>query len=697
MKLFLRLIGIWLLLGCAQAAWAQPAGPKVDRVDINYVGPTNVSQQFIRANIRLKAGDIYRPSLADDDVHSLYATGQFNNIRYSIDSQDDGGVVVTYTVQANLRITDIKITGNKELSASKIRKKITVKAGEPLIVLKLFTDVQEIKKLYEKYGYPDTQVKYVLDTFDDATGRASVTFQIVESQKTKITRVEFAGASAFSQRELRKQIKTRSRWMFSWITGSGVFKPDQFDDDKDALTQFYRNHGYLDFEIKDVKFDRPTTNKLVIQFYVYEGKQYKMGAITFTNATMLPANAISPAFDPGPEPKPKGSPADAAWLRSRKLNADFKMKTGSVFTPDGLDKDLTAIEDFYGSQGYIDVQRANGTLRAVRIPNVDTGTMDLEFQVDEGQASSVEQINIHGNIKTKDKVIRRELAIAPGEVFDMVRVKISQQRLEGLDYFDKVELQPEPVDPPIPGRKNLDVDVQEKDTGKFTLGAGINSDAGLVGFVEIDQGNFDLFHPPYFTGGGQKLRLLVQLGTEQQDYELSFVEPWFLNRKLSLGVDLYRQQLNYDSPNNIYDESRTGARLSLTRALGSDFLIGSVSYTVEEVGISLNGGWHDLESQFIPPSPPFGPFVNVVQPNVPQAILEQTGDHLFQRFGASLAYDTRNSGKLPNHGQRTELDPEINVGDTTYYKVEARTAWFFPACSKATCSKWTDAPVSRTV
>ena len=176
--------------------------------------------------------------------------------------------------------------------------------------------------------------------------------------------------------------------MFSWITGSGVFKPDEFDDDKDALTQFYRNHGYLDFEIKDVKFDHPTTNKLVIQFYVYEGKQYKMGAITFTNATMLPANAISPAFDPGPEPKPKGSPADAAWLRSRKLNADFKMKTGSVFTPDGLDKDLTAMEDFYGSQGYIDVQRANGTLRAVRIPNVDTGTMDLEFQVDEGQASS---------------------------------------------------------------------------------------------------------------------------------------------------------------------------------------------------------------------------------------------------------------------------------------------------------------------
>ena len=177
----------------------------------------------------------------------------------------------------------------------------------------------------------------------------------------------------------------------------------------------------------------------------------------------------------------------------------------------------------------------------------------------------------------------------------MVRVKISKERLEGLDYFDKVDTQAEPTDPPIAGRKNLEVDVEEKDTGKFTLGAGINSDSGLVGFAEISQGNFDLFHPPYFTGGGQKLRLFIQLGTEQQDYELSFIEPWFLNRKLALGVDLYRRVWDFESPNNIYDETRTGTRLSLTRALGSDFLIGSVSYTLEDVGISLNDGWHGPE------------------------------------------------------------------------------------------------------
>jgi len=665
MKLFFRLLGIWLLFGCVQAAWPQTtAGPKVDRVDIKYNGPASVSEQFVRANISLKAGDIYRPNVTEQDIHSLHGTGQFFDIRVSVDPAPDGGVVVTYIVQANLRITDIKLSGNKKLSDSKLKKKITVKAGDPLDQLKLFTDVQEIKKLYEKYGYPDTQVKYVFDMFDEAAGRASVTFQIVESKKIKVTLVEFVGAKAFPQKELRKQIKTREHWMFSWLTGSGVFKADEFDDDKDALTQFYRSHGYLDFEIKDVKFEYPTPSTMALRFFVYEGKQYKVGSVKFTGNKIFDDAAIRAGLQ---------YIHDFQHSKAKLGPNDLPMDVGDTFTPGGLSTNLTALEDFYGSKGYIDVQRGQ-TLRATRIPNVDTGTIDLEFQIDEGQKSYVEQISIRGNIKTKDKVIRRELAIAPGEVFDMVRIKISQQRLEGLDYFEKVEMEPEPMDPPVPGRKNLNVDVQEKDTGKFTLGAGFSSVDALVGFAEISQGNFDLFHPPYFTGGGQKLRLFVQLGTQRQDYELSFIEPWFMNRKLSLGVDFYRHQLDFESPNNIYDETRTGARVSLTRALGSDFLIGSVSYTLEDVGIDLNGGWHGWQPAAFP-NPP-------LPPNVPEAILEQTGDHMYQRFGASLAYDTRNSSKLPNHGQRTELDPEFSVGDTTYYKLEGKTAWFFPGFFK---------------
>jgi outer membrane protein insertion porin family len=669
MKFIFRLFGIWLLLGCAQLAWSQAAGPKVDRVDIKYVGPATVSEPFIRANVRVKAGDIYHPNLSQDDVHSLYGTGQFYNVRVSVDQADDGGVVLTYIVQVRPRLTDIKIEGNKKLSDSKLKKKITVKAGEALDEQKLFTDAQEMQKLYQKYGYPDTRVKYDLD-IDEASGRGSVTFQITESPKTKITQIEFIGAAAFPQKQLRKQIKTAEHWAFSWLTGSGVFKQDDFDDDKDKLVEFYRAHGYLDFEIRDVKFSHPEPNTMVIQFYVYEGRQYKVGSVNFTGNKIFTEAQIKAGLQ---------YVHDFEHTKGKLGAHGLGMDVGDIFTPDGLSKDTQAIEDFYGSKGYIDVVQGPA-LRVIRVPNVDTGTMDLEFQIDEGQKSYVEKIDIRGNIKTKDKVLRRELAISPGETFDMVRVKISKQRLEGLDYFDKVELQPEPTDPPISGRKNLVVDVEEQNTGKFTLGAGFSSVDSLVGFAEITQGNFDLFHPPTFTGGGEKLRLFVQLGTQRQDYELEFTQPWLFDRKLSFDVDLFRHQLDFESPNNIYDETRTGARFSLTRALWSDFLIGSVSYTIEDVGISLNSGYYDSFEGLIG-TPPFVFPVTVPQ-NVPQAILDQNGDHLFHRFGTTLAYDTRNSNQLPNGGQRTELDTELSAGDQTFYKVEIKTAWYFRGIMK---------------
>jgi outer membrane protein insertion porin family len=678
MKHIIRLIGVWLLLGCATVAWSQVAGPKISGIEVKYVGPPSVSEQFIRSNIRVKVGDAYLPTLSQDDIKLLYGTGQFYNIRVTADPTPDGAVLLTYIVQVKPRITEVKIEGNVKLKASKIRKKITIKEGEPLDEQKVFTISQDIEKLYQKYGYPGTKVKGV-PAIDELAGRGSVTFQITEGLKVKIAQIEFVGATAFNQKELAKQIKTTRRKMFSWLTGSGVFKDDVFEADREQLVTFYREHGYLDFEIKDVRFEHPSPNQMVIRIYISEGRQYKVGSVKFTGNKVFNDTDIL-----------HGLQANHDYQHSKdKVGAHgLAMDVGDAFSPSGLNKDTKGLQDFYGSKGYIGDNNVQPTidLRVIRIPNVDTGTMDLEFQIDEGQKSSVEKIDIRGNTKTKDKVIRRELAISPGETFDMVRVDVSKQRLEGLQYFEKVELKPEPTDPPIAGRKNLAVDVAEQNTGNLTLGAGFSSVDSLVGFAEITQGNFDLFHPPTFTGAGQKFRLRVQLGTQRQDYELSFIEPWFLNRKLALGVDLYRHQLNFESPNNIFDENQTGARVSLTRALWSDFLIGSVSYTIENVGINLNGGFHD--TQLIPGAPggpPFGggggPTINPA--NVPQAILDQVGNHLFHRFGGSLAYDTRNSTRLPNHGQRTELDPEFNVGDhTTYYKVELKTGWYFPGFFK---------------
>jgi outer membrane protein insertion porin family len=677
MKFFFRLVVASLLLICAIPGRSQEAmGPKIDKIDIQYIGPASVSEQFVHSHIQLKPGDSYLAAATENDIHSLYATGQFYNIRVSIQQETDGGVDLSYIVQVKPRLTEIKITGNVKMRTSKIRKKITTKVGQPLDEEKLFTDCQAITDYYEKQGFPGTTVKYVPD-IDEVAGTGTATFQITEGHKMKITHIDFVGAAAFSQHTLRHQLKTRQRWMFSWITGSDLYKEDQFEDDKDALVDFYRSHGYLDFEIKDVRFTYPSPNRMVIQFYVYEGRQYRVGAITFTGATLLPLNAIGSVYNPGPAPKPKYGPAYFGWARAKKFNKDFAMKTGDVYTPDGLNvTNINAIQDFYGSMGYINVQRGQG-LGVEQIPNVDTGTMDLAFTVQEGRKTYVEKIDIRGNIRTKDKVIRRELSIDPGDVFDMVRVNLSKQRLENMGYFESVDLRPEPTEPPIAGREDLIVNVQEKDTGNFTVGAGYSSVEAFVAFAQVTQDNFDLFNPPYFTGGGESMSVRVQLGNEDQEYDIDFVEPWFLNKKLALGVSLYRDVFNFDSPNNIFNETRTGVRVSLTRALWSDFFRGSIYYDLENVGISLNSGWHGNESGIIDQGGI--PFIGKVDANVPNAILQQTGDHIFNRFGGTLTYDTRNSLRLPNWGQLTELDPELSIGGQTFYKVQLKTAWFFPS------------------
>jgi len=626
-----------------------PTPPNVGGIEIRHVGPRAVSDSYIRANIRIKPGDPYQRPTVDDDIRNLYATGLFYNIR--VNEQFTNSVVnLTYVIQAKPRLTEIKFSGNHEYSDKKLRKKIASKVGEPLDEQKLFTDSRTLQELYQKGGYPRTVVKYTVN-IDENNGRGTALFEVTESPKIKIEKVEFPGASAFKEEKLRKEVKTRKRWWMSWLTGSGVYKEDQLLEDKERLAEFYRSKGYIDFDLKQVETEFPTTNKMVLRFHIFEGREYKVGAVTFKGTTMFPTN---------------------------KVDKGFKLRPGAVFAPNDLRKDIEAVEDFYGSKGHIDVTPATGDLRVKRIANTETGTMDLEYNVVEGQKSFVEKIEIRGNTKTKDRVIRRELAIAPGETFDMVRVKVSKRRLEGLQYFEKVDTRADPTD--VPNRKNLIIGVEEKNTGNVSLGAGLSSVDSLVGFAEFSQGNFDLFNPPNFTGAGQKLRLRLQIGTERQDYVLSFVEPWFLGRKLSLGVELYHRDLNFQSENDIYSETRTGGKISLTKALWSDYLIGSVSYTLENVGIDLNSGFHDNRYIVGPPEIDGHPSVIVQPRNVPQAILDEVGDSLVSKVGGSLAYDTRNSTLLPDAGQRTSVTAEIAStalgGEKDYYQLELRSAWY---------------------
>ena len=505
----------------------------------------------------------------DDDVRSLYSTGYFRQIQVAYEPADKG-INLIYVLQGKPVLSDIRFEGNKKFSRKKLLKKVTSKVGEPLDDRKLFLDAQELEKLYQKSGYSKTTVKPEPKIDNEAAGRGSVTFEIQEAPKVKVEDVEFIGAKAFTQRKLRKVLKTRRWWMFSWITGGGVLKDEQFQEDKEKLSDFYRNEGYIDFEIKDIKFDYLNPKKMIIRFIVSEGNLYHVGSVELKGNKEFPTEEIM-----------KGIVADGKRRQPRMLPGADKSKEnpkGDIFTPKGLQADMEAIRDFYWAHGYIDT-----IVRAIKVPNTEKGTMDLVYEIinEEKGKSFIERIDIKGNTKTKDKVIRRELAVSPGETFDMVRVKISKSRLEQMNYFDKVETDVEQTE--INNRKNLVIDVEEGTTGHVELGAGFSSIDSLFGFIGYREGNFDLFNPPYFRGGGQKLRVGATIGLRRKDYQVSFIEPWFLNRKLALGVDLYHSELNYYS--DLYDFTQTGARLSLTKALPYN-LIGSLSYTIENIQLS---------------------------------------------------------------------------------------------------------------
>jgi len=648
------LLALLVFAGVLLPAPAQSTLP-IETIEIKHIGPPAVSDELIRANIRVKVGEPFSPSATDDDIKTLKATGYFRDVKVDL-ARVPGGVRLIYVVQGQPTLTDIRIEGNTKLSTKGLMKKVTSKVGESMDDYKLFKDAQEMQNLYEKKGYAGTKVT-VSENVNENLGRGTATFEVKESPRVRVIDVEFDGATAFSQRQLRKVIKTRRWWFMSWLTGSGKLKEEQFDQDKEKLKEFYRSHGYIDFDIKDVKFDYVKPTRLIIRFSVFEGKQYKVGSVEFQGNKIFSEQQIR-----------QGTTVLGVLVRP-------KMLEGSIFTPQGLDQNIEAIQGFYGAHGYIGKgNRKAIDLRALKNANVERGTMDLVFQLIEGERSYIELIEIKGNIKTKDKVVRRELAVAPGEVFDMVRVRLSVERLNGLTYFSKVGTEVEPTE--VANRKNLIVAVEEGQSGNFYFGAGFSSIDRLFGYVGMTQGNFDLFNPPYFTGGGQKLRLQATVGTEQQNYEIVFVEPWFLNRKLALDVNLFARDIGYYS--TLYQQKEIGAQVGLSRAIFIDALRVGISYTLENIDLDFgNVSTNVVRTQ----GPGRGSTVTVTPPNVSPTLLQQEGSRTVSKVGTFITYDTRGGGLLPNRGQITTLTATLAGGplgfDTDFYKFYLNTAWYF--------------------
>jgi len=328
--------------------------------------------------------------------------------------------------------------------------------------------------------------------------------------------------------------------------------------------------------------------------------------------------------------------------------SDLPIQSGTIASSGKMDRSRRLIRDYYGSRGYIrtrvqpDVQ-----------PDLEAGTVDVEFLVREGHLSYIRNIIIRGNNRTKDKVIRRELVVYPGDIYNEVKVGKSERRLQNLNFFQQVRSAPSATGQP--DQFDVDFDVIEKRTGQFVVGFGFSSIDDLIGFIEISQSNFDLLGWPNFTGGGQKMRIRAQLGTERRDLELSFIEPWFLDRKLSFQVDLFQSDQRFLSDN--YEQRNTGGRIGLGKAIS------------QHDRLNLRYGLQKIE-------------VTDVEEDASDVIKEEEGDQMKSSVTLQLVHDTRDSFFVSSRGNRTSASVELAGGvlgaDTDLYKLEVRATQYIP-------------------
>jgi outer membrane protein insertion porin family len=581
----------------AQALLA-PTGPIVRQIDVQYAGKPSISRERILANMRTAVGQPFSQANAEEDIRNLYATGEITNVRIFSEPLPDG-VKVIVIVQTRSTIKTIYVNGVTPAIGHKLLRTITSKKSKILSEQTVEEDRQKIVDYFHDHGFQNVDVKSDI-AMDDKDNTATITFTVNEGQRGVLRSVRFEGNQHVKSSELRHAMKgTRGKDIIAFIDKSGRLDQAKLHEDLDSIRDLYQGKGYIDVEIPETRVEKLANGDLNLVVVIHEGVPYHVGTLSFQGTQI---------FTP---------------LEIRRF---LKMKEAAVYSPKGLKDDVKTIQDYYGSRGYVDAHVT---------PEADPsgpGRVNLTYKVEEGGQSFVDRVNIAGNTVTKDKVIRREIPIAPGDVYNTVLVDAAKKRLENLGYFEKVDTTPE--DTEVANRKDLDVLVQEKRTGSLSFGAGFSSIDSLLGQIELTQSNFDITNWPAFTGGGQRFRLLLQYGLIRKDLVLSLTEPYFLNTHLAVGGEIFYHDTNY--LDNDYDQQNLGFDINVRRGL-TRFTSASLEYRLESIDIN-----------------------NV---NTDSTILQQeVGSRTRSALRADISYDTRDSVFLSRHGTRLDISPYIAGG-----------------------------------
>ena len=589
------------------SGWANETD-KIIKIDI--IGNERIDRGFIANNIKTKENEPYNLDKIREDMKNIYKTGFFSDIQIDVKTTDKGKVV-TFVVIERPPIKAIYISGNKKVKTDDIKDKLKVKTNTVLNIEKIKESVDEVKKLYASKGYYATKVNYEIDYEEDY--QVTAKFLVEESIKAFVRNINFVGNKAFKSDKLKSLMSVREKGIFSWFTGSGILDEENLEDDKKRIEAFYADNGYVRVKtgIPDIKISKDGKT-ISITLPVEEGNVYKVGAIDFAGDLILKKEAL---------------------FRS------LKSKSGNTFRSSIYQEDVLALTDLYQDKGF-----AFCEISPLTLIDDNTRNVNITFEISKGQEIYFNRINILGNAKTRDKVVRRELKFAEGDRFSATKLKDSKKKLKNTTFFKDVDMKIIKTDEP--DKINLDLTVEERPTGSLNVGVGYSSVDKVILTGSVSQDNF--------LGTGRKLSFEASIGSVTQQYRFSYLEPYLFDMNLAAGLSVFNFKRIMDN----YDYQQQGGSLSFIRPLTDDVRNG-IRYRYETTTVT---NIEDTASDYIK---------------------EQQGTKVTSSVTYFLGQNTIDDILNPNKGINTEISFELAggpfAGDNYFHRTIAYYGQFIPA------------------
>lgn len=617
------ILRFWLLLVTALSAagaadvltMSRPAVAQSATIrEISVVGNRRVEPETVRSYLQFQVGDAYDAGKVDRSLKALFATGLFADVR--IDRQGSGVVV---TVAENPVVNQIAFEGNSEVEKATLESEVQLKPRSVFTRARVQADVQRILDVYRRQGRFAAKVEPKLIELEQ--NRVNVVFEITEGNATKVKGINFVGNRAFSDSQLRDIISTTQAGWFDFLKGTAFYDPDRLNLDRELVRQYYLKNGYADVRVTSATAELDADGSgFFLTIVVEEGQLYRFGDVR--------VESTLPGINP-----------DA-------LKKELLTSPGDIYNGALIDKSVEKLTLSISEQGY-----AFGRVRPRSEPDRASRTITLVYAVDEGPRVYIERINVIGNTRTKDHVIRREFRLAEGDAYNPLMVDRAKKRLESLGFFKGVAVKKRP------GTSNdrvvLDVEVVEQSTGELSFGAGYSTMEGVIGDVSISERNL--------LGNGQFLRLRLAGSMERLQADLSFTEPRFLDQNLSAGFDIFHKDVDQTATSS-FKYRKTGFSPRLGFPI-SESLWAQVSYMYS----------HDS-------------VYSVDATRASRAIQEAMGTTDTSSIGMALTYDARNHPRNPNRGIYFQggVDFAGLGGDVQYVRYSAEGRAYYPITDKIT-------------